>query len=150
MSTVLTSFPLFPLPTVTMSLQNPLKFMLSCSIINTVTHIRTYTIHTHYLVSPFVAAFIYLYYLRLDNLCLGSKQGQWKLPVEQTDSPSFSCHWLLLALHLSVGPWEISSVQISLPSGVVTMPIISRQVDCQDFMHVAFLSQVEDTVQQKS
>lgn len=150
MSTVLTSFPLFPLPTVTMSLQNPLKFMLSCSIINTVTHIRTYTIHTHYLVSPFVAAFIYLYYLRLDNLCLGSKQGQWKLPVEQTDSLFFSCHWLLLALHLSVGPWEISSVQISLPSGVVTMPIISRQVDCQDFMHVAFLSQVEDTVQQKS
>lgn len=76
----------------------------------------------------------------MEITCGTDRFSIFQLPLTASSS-SFECN---------EGPWEISSVQISLPSGVLTMPIISRQVDCQDFMHVAFLPQVEDTVQQKS
>lgn len=99
----------------------PLKFM---------TLIPPYS--PYYLLSLFSAALVYMFrpdYYELYNLSGGSS-------LDYTGSPFLCSHWLPVALHFKVGPWEVSPTTLACQ---VVLPLCWAYLDNFFFIKVSWV-----------
>lgn len=127
------SFQIYPPP------PHPLFFPFSSIVI--VRGVHTYKYKSN-LLSWFIVAHLHIF--RDDHLVLNNQLR--RSPLEKTASLILSSH---VALHLEVGPYEVSPSHPGISASDVMVQILSRQPDYWDFMGVASPSYIEATISQQ-
>lgn len=90
-----------------------------------------------------------LIYVHAQGWPLGEREPLGGSSLGKTDSPSLRSHWLPAALHLGVDSCEISPTHAGMSTDVVTVLVLCKWPGCWDFLGVASLSYLGETVSQQ-